>query len=257
MITNILSKIKTSIPPSDNNRLIILGVSAAILLIIIIIIVVIKNIKYKKENPIFFQKGKDANQADFIPSNRLYTPRTGYNMSWGCWLYINDWNYKIGEWKHVLSRGIEPCPGIWISKNINNLSIVICTIKSFENIKLKNIPIKRWTQIMVVVNTLEVDVYLDGKLVITHILKSFPKINNGNLYVNNSGGFHGEIRSVCYFPKALSANAVYKIYKKGPSALNIIQKIINKIYISGKALGLMRHIEPGSNIISPTKKCKK
>ena len=66
-----------------------------------------------------------------------------------------------------------------------------------------------------------IDVYLNGKLARSCTLRSVPILNNGNLYINQDGGYKGDMSNLRYFNRAINAEQVQDIYQKGSSAINI------------------------------------
>jgi len=94
---------------------------------------------------------------------------------------------------------------------------------------LVDIPLQRWNHVVIVLWNRSLDVYLNGKLARSCTLRSVPALNNGPLYVNQNGGYKGDMASLKYFNRAINAEEVYKIYRRGPSELNLMKKFIPKI----------------------------
>lgn len=103
---------------------------------------------------------------------------------------------------------------------------------------IKDIPLKKWTQFTLVLQTMELDAYVDGKLKDTFVLGGLPKINHGDLYLNEWGGYSGSFSSIQYYPTALMPSTIIKKYKEGPTQMNAMQKIIKKVKQAAKAVGL-------------------
>ena len=82
---------------------------------------------------------------------------------------------------------------------------------------LIDLPIQRWSHVVVSLWNRTTDIYLNGKLVRSCILKNVPKIpHNEPLYVCQDGGFDGQFSQLRYFNRALNADQVYGLYQKGP-----------------------------------------
>jgi hypothetical protein len=103
---------------------------------------------------------------------------------------------------------------------------------------LVELPIQRWVHIGVVLWNRTTDIYLNGKLVRSCILKGIPKIpNKENLYVASDGGFDGSMAQLRYFNRALNATEMYKLYSKGPlhwSLLKSFEDIFPKVHVAAK-----------------------
>lgn len=110
----------------------------------------------------------------------------------------------------------------WTKKNVNNGTMDPRINKEIINddnncIIVENIPLQRWFHLVIVANETALEVYVDGKLYKTSVLKSLPKINSQPLFVNLEGGFDGMINELRYYPYALKYLDVYSMYARGPT----------------------------------------
>ena len=62
-----------------------------------------------------------------------------------------------------------------------------------------------------------VDVFFDGKLKMSKILKGAPKPNTDPMYVCYGGGFNGYISNMKYSNRAIGADKIHAMYKDGPT----------------------------------------
>lgn len=90
----------------------------------------------------------------------------------------------------------------------------------YDECVINNIPIQKWTHVVVSVFNNSIEVYLDGKLVKTKALRGFPKPNLQNMHICPNGGFNGFIANLNYSNMTLPSNEIYNIYKSGPE-LNV------------------------------------
>jgi len=84
-------------------------------------------LKHQQLEPIFIRKPTNAKKP-YIKSNLLVPlPRNGTGYSMTIWMWIDDWDYRYGEWKHVLHKGDPDAtkvqPGIWLHPTKNSLYI--------------------------------------------------------------------------------------------------------------------------------------
>lgn len=86
----------------------------------------------------------------------------------------------------------------------------------YDECVINNIPIQKWTHVVISVFNNSIEVYLDGKLVKTKALKGFPKPNLENMHVCPNGGFDGLIANLNYSNMTLPSNEIYNIYTSGP-----------------------------------------
>jgi len=142
--------------------------------------------------------------------------------------YVDDWNYNFGKNKEIFTRldeNKQPCPSVVFDKYENNLNITLATYKkgdgatsneaTMENLMLENVPLQRWTSLILTVNGRAVDVYMDGKLVKTKVLQNVPKATRSNIYLTPGGGFSGSTANFLYINRSLNPREVYDIYKEG------------------------------------------
>jgi hypothetical protein len=86
----------------------------------------------------------------------------------------------------------------------------------YDECVINNIPIQKWTHVVISVFNNSIEVYIDGKLVKTKALRGFPKPNLQNMHVCPNGGFDGLIANLNYSNMTLPSNEIYNIYKAGP-----------------------------------------
>lgn len=170
------------------------------------------------------------------PSTQLSGNAESVDFTYSVWVYVKDWNYKLGKNKSIIKRvsnNGDVCPEIRLDKNTNNLQIYLqiytdVGTNSVTNSKLSeactvtNIPLQKWTHIAVTTNNRALDTYIDGKLVKTCLLDGPPKVDGtaGIKICDNNGastknGFDGYVAKVRYYSRTLNPREVYEIYKEG------------------------------------------
>jgi len=191
-----------------------------------------KNISIKNLIPYIHNAKKELRVAkQSIPPS---TQGLEYNINF--WIFVNDYKYRMNQDKIIVQKGdtngVNPI--IMLAKNSNNLKIKVST-SYFNNIEndndmvldldepeeftINNIKLQRWVNINLTFVDNSIDVYLDGKLVSSFILKGFPKINEGGLVITPNGGFNGRISNLTYTNKGFSYKKIYNVYKNGPEHL--------------------------------------
>jgi len=208
-----------------------------IIFYVVIIIVVFSLYKW------LFRDGTTTNVLDMasgkkekiVPVEDMKGDTGSTFFTYSMWVYISSWNYRLGQEKVLVERvgsdETESCPKIALAQNVNDLEITLASLQSVENSDsnsktcvIKNIPLQKWTHILVTTNNHSLDTYIDGKLVKTCLLPGSPKINGeAELKVcpkstdGSDGGFDGHIAKVRYYPKTLNPREAYELYKEGPS----------------------------------------
>ena len=184
-----------------------------------------------KQGMIIAQNPSDSGS---IPIMRSVDETRGIEFTWSVWIYIDDFNYKRDEYKHVFHKGNDNIntttkpygkndpnnsPGLYIAPNTNDLVVVMNTFgKMSEEVVVKGIPMDKWFNVIIRLNRQRnLDVYINGTMAKRHKLTSIPKQNYGNVYTSMNGGFSGYISDLRYFNNALGTTDIQNIISKGPS----------------------------------------
>ena len=138
---------------------IILGIVVTIILASIIYVIVKSLKKKKKYEPKIFIERQNSGSVYQILNSDIVKPKDGYNYGIAFFIYINDYTYNSGIWKHVLHKGNEintryplnysdwdsltsvidlQSPGIWIHPNGTKMRICF-TVKVSNNHCLLNL----------------------------------------------------------------------------------------------------------------------
>jgi hypothetical protein len=194
-------------------------------------------------DPMLIDGMVDAKQMHVIPQNpnikgsksilRSINQRDGLEFTWVCWMWIDDLEYKSGQYRHVFHKGNDAirqqgdmagvsypnnAPGLYIAPNTNELVVIMNTFDDIsEEVKISDIPIKKWICVMIRCTGRNLDVFINGVLTQRHVLSSVPKQNYGDVYVSMNGGFSGYTSSLQYFNHSLGMGKIQSLVSKGPS----------------------------------------
>lgn len=229
-----------------------MGLFKNILTILVIIIVIYLLYKY------FYPSNrisslKSGKKVETVSASDLPGGNNNNNFAYSTWIYIKNWNYRLGEKKVVLQRGGNAAgggnPSISLGKYENDINIELLTYGSngHDNkpftCSVQNIPLQKWVNVIVSLNGRSLDVYIDGKLVRTCILPGVARADNtANIYITPSGGFSGWTGQMKYWPNPLNPQQAYNVYKEGPGTSDT--NIFNKYRI--KFSYLVDNVEKGS-----------
>ena len=86
----------------------------------------------------------------------------------------------------------------------------------YDECTVQNIPIQKWTHVVVSVFNNNIEVYIDGRLKKSCALRGFPKPNLYNMHVCANGGFDGFISDIEYSNMTMPSDDIYNKYKMGP-----------------------------------------
>jgi len=209
-----------------------------IVIVIIFLILLYFFLRYLFSSPNTLQTIQNGRTSSDIPATSLSTTGTGSedtNFAYSIWYYINDWNYRYGEVKTLFARmggpdGTQPCPAVQFDAVENNVTVTLSCFPgegSAESAsattvdhacKVGNIPIQRWTNLLVSVYGRSMDIYIDGKLVRTCLLPGVANVNSdSSIFVTPDGGFDGWTSQFQYFPTAINPQEAWNIYSAGYS----------------------------------------
>ena len=129
-------------------------------------------------------------------------------------------------------------PGIWLLKNVNTLRIIVGLETNYNKkdcettatsqacqsgaqdvdiCEIKNFPLQRWVNLNITMRNNVIDVFFDGALKKSCILKGFPVLSNNDMLICPDGGFNGYISNMKYSNKALAVSKIESMYKSGPT----------------------------------------
>jgi len=217
--------------------------------------------------------GAAGDSNDNIIPNGSIPGTTSSNFMLSVWFYIDNWGNNISKEKNILfmannpaaytvpalqnslsglsTKATLPAPAPPTPKNINialdkyenNLFIDIECLPDkagdsnktyFTRYKIPNIPVQKWNNLTMSVDTRTLDVYLDGKLrnsFIMHGLYKNDKDALNNIYLGNIStsnlGFQGFITRVRFNGESCNPQDAYNIYREGINA-SLAKSLFNK-----------------------------
>jgi hypothetical protein len=235
-------------------------VGFAVIIIVFLIYTFYKGYKdYQTYSPYLIDGITDATVPQKFSANQLKLPsdnQYGTEFTYSFWIFIKDTNFSSNSTGkcssgsglpllHVFHKGsydyvattennkpyypLLQMPGVWLYPNTNKLHIQFNTYDNvIETSDVGNIPLNMWVNIIIILIGNSVDVYINGNLKKRTKLKGVPKINYGDLYTSNWGGFVGYLSRLQYFNRAIQPFMVDQIFNMGPSrtfATNIAQGV--------------------------------
>ena len=168
---------------------------------------------------------------------KSYTQITGNaestDFTYNMWIYVSDWNYKMGKDKIIIQRknlNNDLFPEIKLASSSNDLLI---NMHVFSDVgtgsstsqttpagqcRVANIPLQKWTQISITVNNRALDTYIDGKLVKTCLTKEVHAIDaDSDIKITPDSGFSGFTSKFKFWPYPMSPQHAWDVYSEGYS----------------------------------------
>jgi hypothetical protein len=168
---------------------------------------------------------QDPNKPGSINLPRSLNEQGGIEFSYSSWLFIDNYNYKLGQWKHVFHKGNETswplrAPGVWLHPDKNALRVYMNSYNEIsEYLDVENIPINKWFCLIIIVKGQNLDCYVNGNLKKSLKLTGIPKQNYGDIFINAFGGFSGYLSRLRYYDYALNYSELDGILKIGPNMM--------------------------------------
>ena len=204
----------------------------------------LKNLKSGTEQVVIPQ---DPRTPHSVPLLRSSNQEPGIEFTYSTWIFIDELpRLPAGStgpiYKHVFQQGTpdnftseglsQPIntPGLYImtqndpdahtDKNLQEVSLMV-VMSTFddpmESIIIRDIPLEKWINVVVVLKGSVLDVYVNGTIAGRHILSGVPMQSYGPLNMSLNGGFTGKMSTTRYFAYALSPVQIANVASVNPS----------------------------------------
>merc|ERR1711871_211274 len=84
-------------------------------------------IRQQELEPLYIRKPVNAKKPGSNSNQLVPLPRTGEGYSLSVWIWVNDWEYRLDEWKHILHKGDKDAssvqPGVWFHPRKNKILV--------------------------------------------------------------------------------------------------------------------------------------
>ncbi len=224
-LNNTVNKFRQA--PTSSKVLGVVSFLIVLVLIIYIIWYISSDFRLTNQNqPWLIPTTRIARTGKIIPGSMIRPSsdsQYGIEFTYALWIFVTDWTYKSGEYKHVFHKGNASAmplqaPGVWLYPRENKIAINMNTFHSVkESCDVGNIPIGKWFHLTISVIGKNMDVYINGRLKKRCKLIGIPKINFGDLYITEWNGFDGFISKFRYFNYAVPYYMIENMIADGPS----------------------------------------
>lgn len=206
----------------------------AILAIIVVIIIyrcilsIVNRIIRWRQSKILLNGGNTIcpKKSLVVPGEMFHKSKNelgGVEFTYTFWIFISDWSYKYGKWKHILHKGNSSSwpnrgPGIWLHPRENTMRFYMNTYDSIAGnyIDIPSIPINKWVHVVFSVNQITMDVHINGTLRKSHKFTSLPKVNFGDVFITSFRGFDGYLSKLTYYNYSIPYSEIESSLGGGP-----------------------------------------
>jgi hypothetical protein len=181
---------------------------------------------------------QDPSQKNSKTIYRSVNAVQGIEFTWSVWLFINNITTD-SLYHHIFNKGNDSvgtnglvypnnAPGLYLSPNKNELTVIMNTYNNInEEIVVPDIPLNKWMNVMLRCKDKTIDIYINGVVTKSVILKGVPKQNYGDVIISMNGGFDGYTSNLWYYGYALGTTAIHNIVKRGPNTKMVGTKSMN------------------------------
>ena len=184
---------------------------------------------------------QDPQNSESIPLQRSNDQTTGMEFTWALWLKIDKNKTQNGttvKAAHIFNKGnadfdstsgiatVNNAPGLYLldgdtgGNATNTLRFMMDTVVSTTKndvLEIPNVPFGKWVHVVVRLENLHLDAYVNGTIVKRLTLAAVPKQNYDNINVCNNGGFTGALSNLRYYNYALSVFEINAVVLGGPN----------------------------------------
>lgn len=152
-----------------------------------------------------------------ITTDTLINP-TSTRYSYSLWIYVNTWSST--SQKYIISRKNGTDDDFSLKLDTTSPKL-ICTLKSAnaapntDLIVTTNFPIQKWTYVIISVDNQIVDLYLDGKLIVSTKLQNQPVVPNGPIVFGDSSNPDIYLADLIRLAKPMDPQTAWSNYLNG------------------------------------------
>jgi hypothetical protein len=172
----------------------------------------------------------DAKNSFTIDANTIGDVKQGQNYTLSWWMYIDDFNYKYGQPKTIMRRGVtgsenpliqiapdQPTLVVNVKEMLDDTDPLTGSLTRDKRCMIRNLDLQRWVHCAIVVSTKYMDIYYNGKLARSCVLvtPSAPQ-PNADLVITPDGGFSGRISKIQFVSRPATSQEVLNMYYSGP-----------------------------------------
>jgi hypothetical protein len=194
-----------------------------------------------QSNPYLIYGMMDGTNSTIIPQDpgnstsvfigRSNNQSTGAEFTWSVWLYLSDVGNSKGVYSHIFSKGSNSfgsdniaspnnAPGLYLAPEDNTLYVVMDTVSGSDvmnTLSVNNIPLNKWFNVILRLENMVLDAYINGVITSRLPLQNTPKQNYNDVLVCQSGGFTGKLSNLRYYSYALNVFEINTLVYAGPN----------------------------------------
>jgi|MDSV01.2.fsa_nt_gb hypothetical protein len=200
-----------------------------VLLILYLIYILLRHFKFFENRHITSQMSSkntyEVGADDWCPSG---APSANFSLS--IWFYVSSWNTAGGD-KYILHRtdnSENDEIAVYLGESSNDLFVRFTSEDDTSTTcEVKNIPLQKWINLVLVKYGEVMDIYIDGKLIKSCVSSAsndqsktpdlqpillHGKYSNGEVVEQSFTGYTTHLK---YYNSTLNPSQVYNIYKNG------------------------------------------
>jgi len=226
----------------DSQQMIFIGLIIVILAVLLYYLV----LKPPADTSIVHWALVDAHQTSLPREGRVIKiddqDLSGSEFSISFWMYISDWSWNYGKYKHVMHLGTntdinEGNITVRLHPTINKMIVSahvypdnlrtggvfmansVNEPERHESVGV-NVPVQKWINVVISVQDRSLDVYTNGELIVSKMLSGVIKnVHMKKAFLTKFGGFKGKIGRVKISNRIVNAEKVFSNYRQELSGI--------------------------------------
>lgn len=159
---------------------------------------------------------------------------SGNENTYSFWMYVTQWELTSGPKFIFRKQHLSNTLNVVLSSDRSDMEIFLTDLNGDKigdteegdndhTHLIKNFPLQSWNHVVISIWNKTLDVYLNGKLIRTFLLKANLQPFDGPLTIgsvsdDSENTFNGFLSRFKYYPTILSPKEIYKLYLQGPAA---------------------------------------
>ena len=189
--------------------------SVLILIVVVILLFYYLYVNYIQVNASSHKK-YDLNVGNTAIEKGSLSNSASTRYSYSLWIYVNSWSNTSK--KSIISRGSD------FKLTLDQTTPTLrCNLADQANsgtekpsiVLTQNFPLQKWTYVIISVDNQIIDIYLDGKLVMSKKLDYIPKVSDNNIMIGEELKHDIFLTSVTYTPSPMDPQTAWNNYIKG------------------------------------------
>ena len=143
--------------------------------------------------------------------------KTSTRYSYSLWIYVNSWSNR--NTKSIITRGSDFNLSLDANNPVLSFTLesdsVISPATEKKTIITQNFPLQKWTYVIISVDNQIIDVYIDGKLLMSKKITYLPKVSTNDIRIGDDYRSDIFLTSVTHTAAPMDPETAWNNYTRG------------------------------------------